>query len=289
MSAPGGWLTISLRPVSNTPDRPGPRRTPPKNSTLYLSLGVVVGIFVVGILLWLPHSTDSATTGMTSLGTALAGGSVVAAAILLIQLTWDRRVREQEQSLKETAEEEQRVRQEHFHIEDQERAARFAKEEIERRERERQWNDKLIQATDRHDTRIARLLLSILAQTGLKGADLRDVDLSGIHLAGLNLTSANLLGAKLIASNLRGTKLSGARLSLANLVDADLDGADLSNAILSRTRLEGASLARCILTGADLSDAEIDDRTVFREAIADSETRWPAEGFDPGAAGVILN
>ena len=75
-----------------------------------------------------------------------------------------------------------------------------------------------------------------LANTDLRGLDLRKQTLSGAKLAeaaltGANLTAANLRAATLTGADLRGANLSGADLRWANLALADLTGAVLTRAI----------------------------------------------------------
>ena len=97
----------------------------------------------------------------------------------------------------------------------------------------------------------------------------------GANLTGANLTEANLRGA-----NLRGANLSRAWL-YANLERADLSGANLSGAFLA-PRMAGHGGVHSGKFAPGQHGANL-NRTV-----ADRNTRWP-DGFDPVAAGVIIN
>jgi len=82
-------------------------------------------------------------------------------------------------------------------------------------------------------------------------------------------------------ANLRGASLFVAKLPQANLRGADLPLACLVRANLVRANLEEACLYRAKLRETDLSGVDL------TAAWADEEATWPP-GFDPGAAGVIL-
>ncbi|MGE0600936.1 MAG: DnaJ domain-containing protein [Dehalococcoidia bacterium] len=94
-----------------------------------------------------------------------------------------------------------------------------------------------------------------LAETDLRGGDLR-----GLDLAGIDLRNARLQGADFEAASLRKARLSGADLSGANLRFADLSNADVSAAAIRQADLSGAALHatnffRANLAGASFANA----------------------------------
>ena len=104
---------------------------------------------------------------------------------------------------------------------------------------------------------LAKQIHATLTNARMSGADLCRARLIGANLSGADLSKADLMGANLCRANLRGTNLSEARLIFSYLMGADLSNANLSN--------------------ADLKEAKYDQTTI-----------WP-DGFDPAAAGAILN
>lgn len=93
----------------------------------------------------------------------------------------------------------------------------------------------------------ANLKVADLRSANLSNADLRDTDLSNADLRGANLHRADLSNA-----NLRKANLRRANLLSAILVDGDLSGADLRIADLRGTDLSNADLSNADLSGADL-------------------------------------
>jgi hypothetical protein len=101
----------------------------------------------------------------------------------------------------------------------------------------------------------------------LRGTDLRNADLKGAKFKDVRLYGANLQGARL-----QGTDLQDARFYDANLQGAQLQRADLRGARLNGANFQGAQF----------------DRATLRGALADGTTKWPYDGFDASAAGVVL-
>ena len=105
-----------------------------------------------------------------------------------------------------------------------------------------------------------------------------------------SLQCRNLIGTELPGANLVGATLSGLFLK-EDFTGADLKGADLSGAWFLKTNLEGANLEGAHLLGTKLTGVNLKGASLvganLEGAKADEETIWP-EGFDPEAAGVIL-
>jgi Pentapeptide repeats (8 copies) len=77
-----------------------------------------------------------------------------------------------------------------------------------------------------------------LADTDLRGANLRWADLRRARLSGAWLQGARLSGAQLQGARLGGAQLQGARLDWARLYGANLDGAQLQGADLDGAQLD---------------------------------------------------
>jgi hypothetical protein len=117
-----------------------------------------------------------------------------------------------------------------------------------------------------------------LLYASLQGASLYGANLAGATLSGVDLTMAFLLDANLAEAEIVGSVLTSAELGYANLEKARLEGTIMSAATVGHANLSGARLERAEgLEGASL-----------REAVADSDTKWP-DDFDLVAAGVKLN
>lgn len=240
------------------------------NRFLLVAAGVVVGLALVGLFLWWPDR-DSNPVGRTDLGTQLVGGSVVALAILFVQIAWDGRLRNEENS----------------------RATRLEAEEEARRARDLRWENLTVRAlTDQHRERV-RLLLNIVLQmpSAHLPLDLRELDLSDLILANRDLTGALLSNSVLRNANMNSSilvnaDLTGAQMNNSILDDADLQSANLNDARLNGASMKGTKLAGAQLQGANLVGAIFDSRTTFQGAKADDNTSWP-QGFDLSGAGVI--
>jgi len=97
--------------------------------------------------------------------------------------------------------------------------------------------------------KISGVVLQLVEEETLGGADLRGADLRVANLGGADLRVADLGGADLRGANLRRADLRGANLGGANLRRANLGGANLGGA-----NLRSADLRYASLSGADLSD-----------------------------------
>ena len=79
-------------------------------------------------------------------------------------------------------------------------------------------------------------------------------------------------------TNLTGLYLSRSDLSNANFYGKNISGsefqnANLSNANLSNANIKGDAFNYANLNGADLTDAIIDDKTNFKDALYNSNTK----------------
>jgi hypothetical protein len=118
----------------------------------------------------------------------------------------------------------------------------------------------------------------VLADTDLRGADLRDAVLSHADLYDASLRGADLTGADLRHTDLGDTDLTRANLSGANLREASLRSADLRDANLSGADLRGACLEQAVLVRADLRGADLSGAGVHGVSAwdlkSDGATRW---------------
>jgi len=121
-----------------------------------------------------------------------------------------------------------------------------------------------------------------LARANLGGVYLFRANLTGANLTFVSLTRAILTRANLTRVNLTGANLTWANLTRVNLTRVNLEGVYLTGANLEGANLEGANLTGANLTGANLTGANL------KRAGADEGAIWP-EGFDPKAAGVIID
>jgi len=126
-----------------------------------------------------------------------------------------------------------------------------------------------------------------LARVQAAHIDLRFARLTGTTLTRAFLLEANLEHASLSNSHLQYAELGMANLRQANLFSARLNGADLMFAELVGASLWLATLREAKLMGANLAEADLNDADLER-ARYDGETVWP-QGFDPDAAGAVLN
>ncbi len=248
---------------------------------------VVIVIALVGLFLWLPNHRQSAT-GTTDLGTQLIGGAVVAAAILTVQFTWERRVRKFQETIDQGIRDAEHDRQDDFNAVQLMRQQDFESAATARRVWQQSWDDRLVTENDTRIRQLTMLVLDLLLQTPLRhpGLDLHGFHLEGAFLANRNLVHANLTGALLIAADLTGANLTKTCLEGANLDGARLDGADLTGSNLRDAILSGASLAGATLAGADLTGAIVTEKTDFRAATADRHTVWPSNQFNERIQGI---
>lgn len=243
-----------------------------------------------------PHARTTAGE-VRDLGGQLAGGAVVAFAVLILERLAEGRFRRAE-------------------------SARAAEEE-ERNFRLLLGLQKDLTGIDLEgrDLRSYFLRAKLLTDATLKGANLAGADLTRCGLVNANLSGATLAGTALIDARMHGALLIGAvanaaRMRGALLIDAVLDGADLrgahldgadlrrawlrdpkslekvdlSGAKLLETRivdavfagvnLEGADLEGAYLIGADLSGAVNLGGAHLLNARYDDKTVWPKD-FDP--------
>jgi len=107
------------------------------------------------------------------------------------------------------------------------------------------------------------------------------------YLANTEFKGANLFRATFLGADLTGADLSGARLEEANLIEANLSKANLSDAVLcgadlSKANLSRANFRRANLRGADLRGANITKTTNFEGANLElarfDEGKQPTEG-----------
>ncbi len=116
------------------------------------------------------------------------------------------------------------------------------------------------------------------AAVSLEGADLSGADLSGDTLGGANLRGANLREANLVLAYLSGADLTGANLSGANLNDAKLcRAADETGTQTCKeakgqgVNLVSADLTRADLTGADLTGADLTGANLTGARVTDEQ------------------
>jgi hypothetical protein len=209
-----------------------------------IGAAVLVAAVVPGLWLWWPGRKDAGKR--SDLGVALMTGTLVAFAVLVVQILFELRL---------------------DRLEEDRQVAQDARNEILRRQAEHQ-----------------SLALAIGLQQDLTGLDLKGRDLSGLFLGRKRLVHAqleesNLEGAFLSGSNLTDANLRGARLPDANLDDTRLELAILTRADLRGARLRGARMANADLSQADLRGAELTDAVLVGAAIGgaryDAETKWP--------------
>lgn len=209
--------------------------------------GLVLLVAVVpGVCLWWPSRGDR--SARSDLGVALMTGTIVAFAVLLVQVLFDLRLAQ---------------------LEDARRAQQDHRTEI------------LRQQADRQD-----LQLTFGLRRDLSGIDLRRRDLRGFYLSRKVLRDAQLVGARLDAAflseaDLTAADLRRARLPRAVLDDALLDealltGADLSNASLVGAKLREADLSQADLRGASFDGARLTD-VALGGARYDVTTTWPKD------------
>ncbi len=135
---------------------------------------------------------------------------------------------------------------------------------------------------------------AVFQRVSLVGADL-----SGTDLTGAKFVSCDLTGAVLRRSLLRWPSFEGTDLSKADLRDVDLGqahitrsrflGADLRN-LKGLGTVSSGDFSGADLRGANLSgyrDGAVQPYTVFKGALYDKWTRWPAD-FDLKASGAVL-
>lgn len=94
-----------------------------------------------------------------------------------------------------------------------------------------------------------------LANTDLRGVNLKGAFLIGANLRDADLRGVNLTNAHLSDADLRGANLSGANLRGADLIDACLIGVNLANADLSDTDLRGAHLSYTNVNNTNFKNA----------------------------------
>ncbi len=104
-------------------------------------------------------------------------------------------------------------------------------------------------------------------------ANLKQVDLTGSDLSGANFMESNLQSAFLVEANLRRAVLIKAEMTNAILVDAKLSRADLEmarlkDAVLAKADLVHARLARADLSGANLIGAKLNHADLTRADLA---------------------
>lgn len=267
----------------------------------------VVSVIFGGV----PHAPIS-TEDVRNLGSQLAGGAVVAFAVVLLERLAEGRFRRAEAARADEREEAERRRRE---------------EEEERNFRLLIGLQKDLTGIDLEDRDLKSYFLraKLLADATLKNANLEGADLTRCGLVNANLSGANLAGTAFIDAQMHGAILIGAvanagRMQGALLIDADLTGAslkgsnlngadlrrawlrnpeslekaDFSSAKLFESRivdaafdgvdLEGAYLEGAYLVGADLSGAINLENARLANARYDAAVSWP-EGFDVEAAG----
>lgn len=221
-------------------------------AVLGLGTAVVATVVVPGVLLWWPSRGERASR--SDLGVALMTGTVIAFAVLAVQVLFELRL---------------------SRLEEDRAAAQASRDAAEALE------------ADRRD-----LSMTIGLSRDLRGIDLRARDLSGFYMAkkdlrGVQFIDARLENAVLWKANLEKADLRGARLNGAMLDDAALTGAWLSRADLRGASLRGAKLRGADLSRADLRSAELQgarfagaalDGADLRGARYDRSTTWPA-GF----------
>jgi uncharacterized protein YjbI with pentapeptide repeats len=205
---------------------------------------VLLAVVVPGLWLWWPGRREA--RNRSDLGVALMTGTLVAFAVLAVQILFELRL---------------------DRLEKERQVAQDARNEILRRQAEHQ-----------------SLGLAVGLQHNLTGIDLRGRDLSGLFLGRKRLKDAqlaesNLEGAFLAGSNLVGANLQSARLPHAILDDTLLEAAILTGADLRGARLRGARMEDADLSQADLRGAVLTDAVLAGAAIGgaryDSLTKWP--------------
>ena len=221
-------------------------------SVLAVGVGVLVAVVVPGLWLWWPSRRETSSRG--ELGVALLTGTLIAFAVLAVQVLFELRL---------SGLESERLRVQAA------RDAILAREE------------------DRRSLRLTIGLGGDLRRIDLRNRDLRDFHLAQKNLQGARLENARLddavlLDADLSDAELGGAHLSGAMLDDARLKKATLSDADLRNASLRGAVLVGADLSRADLRGAKLDDANLKGAALGRARIRgvqyNQKTRWPA-GF----------
>jgi uncharacterized protein YjbI with pentapeptide repeats len=190
------------------------------------------------------------SNGRQNLGISLVTGAMVAIAVLVLQVLFDRQLAHVE----DRHQDEQAIRNEAF----QQQLAR------------------------------ENLRLTLGVQSNLRNIDLSNRSLPSIYLggkdlrsaklAGTNLRGATLAGASLNDADLQGAHLERARLDNAHLENAGLQWAHLQDAVLAGARLFETDFTRADLRGANLAGAinPAQHPASFGQAEYDSRTKWPS-------------
>jgi uncharacterized protein YjbI with pentapeptide repeats len=182
---------------------------------------------------WVPHGPITIEE-IRALGGQLAGGAVVAFAVLLLERLAEDRFRRTE-----------RLREDQQREEERKRADERAEDERRRGEVEEERNFRLLIGLQKDLTGI-----------DLEGRDLRSYFLRAKNLSDANLKRANLAGADLTRCRLVNITLSGATLTGTAFIGAEMHGALLPSATANAVRMQGALLNDAVLDYANLQGAD---------------------------------
>lgn len=231
----------------------------------WFTLAVGLVILVNGRVPFLRDVLDK-TPGQnvaTDLGNALLGGLIVAAVLIVIELSQRRH--------------DDRLQSDRQRESERSTMLLFLGLERDLSRVDLSMRDLSWFSLRRRDVSHARLRRSCLFRANLEHCDLTrtefdDADLTNVFLADAVLTEAKLPRAVLDHAHLQRVRMAGAVLYGASLRAARLNDADLTGADLRAADLRGADLTGATLTGA----------------LVDEDTLWDA-GLDAGARGVVVD
>jgi uncharacterized protein YjbI with pentapeptide repeats len=213
-------------------------------------VAVVAFAFVPGIRFWWPSRTDPGAR--TDLGISLMTGAFIALAVLALQVLFDLRLSDLEDTRQDERESEQ------------------ARQTV------------LLQVNLNKDLTGMKLRGLDLSGLYLSGKTLGSADLNGTILRDALLVGTDLRGAELADADLTGAYLQGAHLEQTLLTRAHLDstllqGAHLENADLRGASFEKADLSSAFLQGTDLRGATRLASAGMYGVRYDAYTKWPAD------------
>lgn len=281
-------------------------------AVFWVAFVLALVLVVVGPVLWVwpeasgrvvsavfggvPHAPTTAGE-VRDLGGQLAGGAVVAFAVLLLERLAEGRSRRAEDRRRE--EDEERNFRLMLGLQKDLTGIDLAKRDLRSYFlRAKTLTDATLKGTNLAgaDLTRCRLVNADLSGATLNATAFIDAEMHGARLIGAAAGSARMRGALLIdavldGANLRGAHLDGADLRRAWLRDpeslqkADLRGAKLLetrivDAVFAGVNLEGADLEGAYLIGADLSGAINLGKAHLLNARYDDKTVWPKD-FDP--------
>lgn len=234
--------------------------------TFALVAGFIIVVLTVipGYYLWWPSRRES--SARSDLGVALMTGALIAFAVLTVQVTIDRNIRQRDEA-RQRADARQSFELT-LNLQDDLTGIRLDGRNL---RGFYLYKKRLVDAElNRTDLRDATLIRSNLSGARMRDAQLAGAIMNGALLEQTKMERANLHETNLFGANMLGAVLRDATVSQTEFTSANLEGVDLRGA-----HMEGASLAGATLIGADMSDALVDSSTTFAGAIYDSTTIFP--------------